>query len=312
MREPINYGGQAVIEGVMMRGPRSFTIACRRANGEIVEKTESLESFLQRFRWLNRPVLRGTLALIDTLVLGMKALEFSSRIALADLQKEKGESIPDSVGDLTVGASMALGLALGIGLFIGVPSLVVGLLKGSLNALQLNILEGFLRLVLFLGYLGLISLMKEVRRIFQYHGAEHKTINAYEAGVPLEVSEVQKFSRLHPRCGTSFVLLVLCIATLTHLGMGWPVWYLRLLSRLLVLPLVAGLSYEIIRYAGKHKDVRWLHWALAPGLWTQKLTTREPTADQVEVAIQALKGVLQTDGALEYSPSLYLSKEEVK
>lgn len=310
MREPINYGGQAVIEGVMMRGPRSFTVACRRVNGEIVEKTESLESFLQRFRWLNRPILRGTLALIDTLVLGIKALEFSSRVALADLQKEKGGSVPDSVSNLAVGASMALGLGLGVGLFIGVPSLVAGLLKGYLSAFQLNVLEGFLRLVLFLGYIGLIGLMEDVRRIFQYHGAEHKTINAYEAGAPLEVQEVQKFSRLHPRCGTSFVLLVLCIATLAHLGMGWPVWYLRLLSRLLVLPLVAGFSYEIVRYAGKHKDAKWLRWALAPGLWTQKLTTREPTEDQVEVAIRALKGVLRTDGALEYALSRYPHSKE--
>ncbi|MBW3622645.1 MAG: DUF1385 domain-containing protein [Armatimonadetes bacterium] len=342
MKQPVNYGGQAVIEGVMMRGPRFFALACRRANGEIVEIGENVESFIQKWKWLHRPFLRGTLALIDSMALGSKALRYSANVALLDAPDAKKESekpaepghhdasateftrethlaigadtelmpIPagpadprqlKSVNDIAIAGTMILSLALGVGLFMLLPSLLANLTRPiSASHVWLNVVEGIVRLGLFLGYITLIGRMEEIRRIFQYHGAEHKTINAYEAGAELTPETVQTFSRIHPRCGTSFILIVLIVATLAHTVMGWPVWYLRLLSRILVLPLVAGISYEIIRYAGQNRDKTWLQNLLMPGLKTQYLTTREPTLDQVEVAIRALNIVLEKDGGLEY------------
>jgi len=298
MNRTVYYGGQAVIEGVMMRGPRFFTVAVRRQNGEIVTRTESVESILGRFRWMNRPFLRGTLAIIDALVLGMKALAFSANLAMEDASEEQGFSSAKakSVNDVAVGLTMVIGLAVGIFIFIGLPSMGAGILRSLIpSSFWLNTTEGIIRLGLFIGYVYLISMMRDIRRVFQYHGAEHKTINAYEAGDELVVDRVAKYTTLHPRCGTSFLIVVLIIATLTHMVMGWPVWYLRLLSRIAVLPIVAGISYEVIRLAGKHGKSRWWRMALAPGLWTQRITTKEPTPDQIEVAIQALQTVLERE-----------------
>ena len=330
MKPPVNYGGQAVIEGVMMRGPRFFAVACRRENGEIVEVCENVESFHKKWTWLHRPFLRGTLALIDSMALGSKALRFSANVAMMDMpETQKGKKdgkaagetklalgldsevipvpvgppakAPASINDIAIAGTMVLSLCLGIGLFMLLPSLIANLTKPwGLGHVGLNLVEGVVRLTLFLGYLSAISQMKEIRKIFQYHGAEHKTINAYESGAELTPASVQGFSRIHPRCGTSFMLIVLIVATLSHTVMGWPVWYLRLLSRIAVLPLVAGISYEIIRYAGMHRDMAWLQKLLQPGLKTQLLTTREPTDAQVEVAIRALNMVLEKDGALEH------------
>ncbi|MGC8833812.1 MAG: DUF1385 domain-containing protein [Armatimonadota bacterium] len=298
MNRTVYYGGQAVIEGVMMRGPRFFTVAVRRQNGEIVTHTESVESILGRFRWMNRPFLRGTLAIIDALALGMKALAFSANLAMEDASAEQGfnSAKAKSVNDIAIGLTMVVGLAVGIAVFIGLPSMGAGILRSLIpNSFWLNTVEGVIRLGLFIGYVYLISTMKDIRRVFQYHGAEHKTINAYEAGEELVVDQVAKYTTLHPRCGTSFLIVVLIIATLTHMVMGWPVWYLRLLSRIAVLPIVAGISYEVIRLAGKHGKSRWWRMALAPGLWTQRITTKEPTPDQIEVAIQALQTVLEQE-----------------
>lgn len=298
MNRTVYYGGQAVIEGVMMRGPRFFTVAVRRQNGEIVTHTESVESILGRFRWMNRPFLRGTLAIIDALALGMKALAFSANLAMEDASAEQGfnPAKAKSVNDIAVGLTMVVGLAVGIAVFIGLPSMGAGVLRSLIpNSFWLNTAEGVIRLGLFIGYVYLISMMKDIRRVFQYHGAEHKTINAYEAGEELVVDQVAKYTTLHPRCGTSFLIVVLIIATLTHMVMGWPVWYLRFLSRIAVLPIVAGISYEVIRLAGKHSKSRWWRMALAPGLWTQRITTKEPTPDQIEVAIQALQTVLEQE-----------------
>jgi len=298
MNRTVYYGGQAVIEGVMMRGPRFFTVAVRRQNGEIVTRTESVESILGRFRWMNRPFLRGTLAIIDALVLGMKALAFSANLAMEDASEEQGFSSTKakSVNDIAIGVTMVVGLAVGIFIFIGLPSMGAGILRSLIpSSFWLNTAEGVIRLGLFIGYVYLISMMRDIRRVFQYHGAEHKTINAYEAGEELVVDRVAKYTTLHPRCGTSFLIVVIIIATLTHMVMGWPVWYLRLLSRIAVLPIVAGISYEVIRLAGKHGKSRWWRMALAPGLWTQRITTKEPTPDQIEVAIQALQTVLEQE-----------------
>jgi uncharacterized protein YqhQ len=298
MNRTVYYGGQAVIEGVMMRGPRFFTVAVRRQNGEIVTHTESVESLLGRFRWMNRQFLRGTLAIIDALVLGMKALAFSANLAMEDASEEQGFSSAKakSVNDIAIGVTMVVGLAVGLFIFIGLPSMGAGILRSLIpSSFWLNTAEGVIRLGLFIGYVYLISMMRDIRRVFQYHGAEHKTINAYEAGDELVVDRVAKYTTLHPRCGTSFLIVVLIIATFTHMVMGWPVWYLRLLSRIAVLPIVAGISYEVIRLAGKHGKSRWWRMALAPGLWTQRITTKEPTPDQIEVAIQALQTVLEQE-----------------
>jgi len=301
MSEPVAYGGQAVIEGVMMRGARFFTVAVRRQSGEIVERVEPVEGVVGRFRWLNRPFLRGTLALIDAMALGIKALMFSANVAMEDATNAEisGRNSGSSgrVSDMAVSATMVLGVAAGLAVFIGLPSMGAGLLRQQLTSgFWLNVAEGLLRLALFIGYILVISRMKEIHRVFEYHGAEHKTINAYEAGDELLVANVRRHSTLHPRCGTSFIIVVLIVATLVHMVMGWPVWYWRLLSRFAVLPVVAGISYELIRLAGRHRGSRWWRWALAPGLWTQRITTQEPSADQLEVAIRALQGVLRSEG----------------
>ncbi|HEY3284208.1 MAG TPA: DUF1385 domain-containing protein [Armatimonadota bacterium] len=301
MSEPVSYGGQAVIEGVMMRGPRYFAVVCRRADGQILEHKEPVEASLGRFAWLKRPFLRGTFALLDALMLGVKALHFSANVALADAEGKAGVSEgPKSVRDAAVTGSMVLGLGVGVALFMWAPSLGAGLLHKTLHgdSRWLNAAEGVLRLALFLGYLLVISQLKDIRRVFEYHGAEHKTINAYEAGLALTVPNVRSQSRIHPRCGTSFIIIVLVIATLVHALMGWSVWYWRILQRLLVLPLVAGIAFEVIRLAGKHKDSLLLKWILSPGLATQRLTTREPSDDQMEVAIRALEGVLEKEQQL--------------
>jgi uncharacterized protein YqhQ len=329
MKQPVNYGGQAVIEGVMMRGPRFFAVACRRANREIVEVCENVESFVQKWAWLHRPFLRGSLAIIDSMALGSKALRFSASVAMLDAKDaESGGSPPageearlalgldaevipipvgpaptdgpSSVNEIAITGTLVLGLVLGVGIFMLLPSLLANLTRHWVSGhLALNLIEGAVRLAIFLGYLSLISRMPDIQRIFQYHGAEHKTINAYEAHAELTPESVQKFSRIHPRCGTSFILIVLIVATISHAFLGWPAWYYRLLSRVLILPIVAGISYEIIRYAGRHREKVWLQKLLAPGLKTQLLTTREPTDDQVEVAIRSLNLVLEKDGALE-------------
>jgi uncharacterized protein YqhQ len=355
MKQPVNYGGQAVIEGVMMRGPRFFAVACRRESGEIVEVCENMESFLQKWKWLHQPFLRGTLALIDSMALGSKALRFSANVAMLDApasgekaegRRQKAEGAgedataftqkthvaigvdtelmpvptgpPDpkavkSVNDIAVAGTMVLSLAMGVGIFVLLPTLIANLShRWTSQPVALNFVEGIVKLAIFLGYLMLISRLKEIERIFQYHGAEHKTINAYEAKAELTPETVQTFSRIHPRCGTSFILIVLIVSVLSHLVMGWPDLAVRILSRIAVLPLVAGISYEIIRYAGLHRNKGWLQKLLAPGLRTQYLTTREPSLDQIEVAIRSLNLVLERDGGLELPTEGRRMKDEIR
>ncbi|MGQ9699083.1 MAG: DUF1385 domain-containing protein [Armatimonadota bacterium] len=299
MGQSMTIGGQAVIEGVMMRGPRFFTVAVRRQSGEIIERTEPVDTVLGRFRWLDKPFLRGTLALIDALALGMKALSFSANVAMEDAtasEREAGAAMSKSVNDIAVGTTMVLGLAVGVVIFIGLPSMGAGVLKSVMpSGFWLNVAEGLLRLALFVGYVYAVSLMPDIRRVFQYHGAEHKVVNTYEAGEELTVANAAKHTTFHPRCGTSFLLVVLIVATLTHMVMGWPEWHVRLLSRIAVLPIVAGISFEVIRAAGRRKKSRLWRAALAPGLWTQRITTKEPTPEQLEVAIRSLKAVLERE-----------------
>jgi len=318
----VQYGGQAVIEGVMMRGPRFFAVACRRVNKEIVVEQESVESILRKFQWLNKPFLRGTLALIDAMALGIKSLMFSADIAMADIDEsdpkkpkrvdtETGDinaastgndggqttkAKSRSVNDIAISATMVLGVALG---FVIAPHLLVGLLGRLIHrSLLLNLAEGIVRICLFVGYVAVISLMKDIRRVFEYHGAEHKVINTFEADLELTPENFAKFTTIHPRCGSSFILVVLILSIVVFSFLGWAnVWYERIFSRLLLLPVIAGLGYEVIRFAGRHKESRVLAFILAPGLWLQRLTTREPADDQVEVALCALQAVLVKETA---------------
>ncbi|MHB0997954.1 MAG: DUF1385 domain-containing protein [Armatimonadota bacterium] len=314
------YGGQAVIEGVMMRGPRFFAVACRRANKEIIVKSESVETLTKGFKWLNKPFLRGTLALIDAMALGMKTLMFSANVQMEDIQleeqKAKSGNIAEEVkqtvessdskskktkgqaiNDIAVAGTMVLGLALGIGVFMIGPHLLVDLLKKWIkNPIGLNIAEGGVRISMFVGYLLLISLMKDIRRVFMYHGAEHRVINTYEAGHELTEENIAKYGTIHPRCGTSFIVIVLILSILVYSFLGWTTeWYLRIIYRLALLPVIAGMAYEIIKFAGKHKESALLKVLLAPGLLLQRITTRPPTDDQVEVALTALTAVIDKE-----------------
>ncbi len=308
------YGGQAVIEGVMMRGPKYYAVAVRRAGGEIVVKQESVETIMKRFQWLNKPFLRGTLALIDAMMLGVKALMYSADIAMEDIEQsdpkkanklkpektesdDKKKSKSQSINDITLNASMFVGVALGIGVFMIGPHLLVDLLKKWIqHPIWLNVAEGLVRLTMFVGYIALISLMRDIRRVFQFHGAEHKVINTYEAGLDLTPENFAKFTTIHPRCGTSFILLVLVLSIVVYSFLGWHhAWYLRVGYRLLLLPLLAGMAYEIIRYAGKHRDSKLMPILTVPGELMQRLTTRKPSDDQVEVAYKALQAVLDKE-----------------
>ncbi len=282
MKVKTNIGGQAVIEGVMMRGPQGIATAVREPSGQITVKREALNSVTEKYPVLKKPLLRGVAALIESLVYGLKALSFSAQAA--------GEEDAE-LSSREIAATMAFSVAVAIGLFVIIPTYTAKYIHSGLSDPSLlNIAEGIIRLAIFLAYIGAISLMKDIRRVFEYHGAEHKTIHAYEAGVPLDVEHVQGYSTLHPRCGTNFLLIVMLVSIVAFAFLGWPTLWSRILSRIVMLPLVAGISYEVIRYAGR-SDKAWVSYCILPGLWLQKLTTREPSADQIEVAIQALAAV---------------------
>jgi uncharacterized protein YqhQ len=289
MNQSLQYGGQAVIEGVMMRSPRYFAVACRHPNGDIVVKLEDLaHSWLARLKWLNRPFLRGTLALLDAMALGIRALRFSADVQL----EEQTQTVQQKrINDLAIGSTMVVGLLIGLGLFVALPTTLTQLLPWK-NPVLLNMLDGILRIALFLGYVVAVGNLKEIRRVFQYHGAEHKAINTLEAGLPLTMENAKQQSRIHPRCGTSFVMVVLILAILVFSLTGRPPIWLRIPLHIALLPLVAGVAYEVIKFAGRYKESRWTRWLLAPGLWSQRITTREPEEAQIEVALRALQAVV--------------------
>ena len=293
-------GGQAVLEGVMMRGPGNWAVAVRTPNGEIAQVSRSIDSQMARHWVLRLPVVRGVMALGESLAIGFRALAISANYA-AQVEGEEGEeggkevSTELSRGALIFAFAVAIGFA--VLLFKVTPGLLTELLpiKGTG---WFVIVEGLIRVSIFVAYLGLISLLPDLRRVFQYHAAEHKAINAYEAGEELEPEVVQRFSLIHPRCGTAFMLWVMVIAVFAFAFFGRPAWYWLIATRVLLLPLIAGLAYELIRFAGKHQHNRVLMAVLAPGLWLQRLTTREPTLDQLEVSIKALREVLALEGRL--------------
>ena len=276
-------GGQAVIEGVMMRDANKTATAVRLPNGEIEVETYPVTSIRERYPALNLPLIRGSVIMVESLVIGMRALSFSAQAAgEEDEQMTKKE----------IAMTILFALVLASVLFIVIPTGAAHLAAAyTEDPVVFNLIEGGIRLLVFLLYIWGISFMGGIRRVFQYHGAEHKTIHCYEAGEALTVENVQKFPRLHPRCGTNFLLIVMVVAIVFHVFFGWPDLWLRILSRLAVLPVVAGVSYEIIRFAGRSEN-RIVRIMITPGLWLQYLTTRPPADEMVEVAIESLKAVL--------------------
>lgn len=286
----VYYGGQAVIEGVMMRGACQATTIVRNRDGRLVERTEMLPARLYGRRVARLPLVRGLVMLWEMLVLGTRMMLFSAGV---QARQEMGEEIPRGV----IAAMLAFSLTFAVGVFFVAPLFLARLgghwISGSLAG---NALEGIARLALFLGYLALLGRMRQMRRVFQYHGAEHKTVNAYEAGAPLEVDSVQQFSTVHVRCGTAFLLWVVVLSIFIFALVGHPPLVIGVLSRVVLVPLIAACGYELLRLGARYYRLRPVRWLVQPGLWLQKLTTRDPSDDQVEVAIAALRQVLAADG----------------
>jgi uncharacterized protein YqhQ len=288
-------GGQAVLEGVMMRSPSNWALAVRTPRGDIAEVDFPIKSPMARHPVFRLPVIRGVVALGESLAIGFRALAISANYA-AQEEGEDGEvSTELSRGAIIFAFALAIGFA--VMLFKVTPALITNWLPIETTG-AFVVIEGLIRVTFFIAYLSLISLLPDLRRVFQYHGAEHKTINALEAGEELTPANVNRFSLIHPRCGTAFLLWVMVIAIFVFAFFGQPVWYWLITSRILLLPVIAGLAYELIRFAGKHQDNRLLMTLLAPGLWLQRLTTREPTLDQIEVSIKALSKVLRLEGTI--------------
>ncbi|MGB4338207.1 MAG: DUF1385 domain-containing protein [Bacillota bacterium] len=288
MQPKFNYGGQAVIEGVMMRGRRGAATAVRRPDGSISVNTIPLD-ISKRPRLLSLPFIRGTVALIESLTVGMQALMYSANEA-----SEEGEQLKP--GEMALSLVAAIGLF--ILLFIALPNLIVGWLQRSIASVVLvNLLEGLLRMGIFLIYLAAISRLKDIQRVFAYHGAEHKTIAAWEAGVELTVENARRYACAHPRCGTNFLLLVMLVSILVYSLLGRQTVLMRIVTRIALLPVLAGISYEVLKLAGRPNPPAIIRWLSAPGMALQSLTTREPDDSMIEVAIVSLKAAIEMDNA---------------
>jgi uncharacterized protein YqhQ len=313
-------GGQAVLEGVMMRGVSTWAVAVRKplpeqlegegldpeeaAGGEIEVVSFPLTSVLKRHRALRLPIVRGVVALVESMVIGFKALGISANAQLPEEEQ-------DISGGMWFG-TVVVALVLAIGLFFVVPVGLTSLVKDQLgSSLLFWLVEGVLRTTIFLGYIALLSRLRDLRRVFEYHGAEHKTISCYEAGLELTPENAQRFSRLHPRCGTSFLLIVMIVAIFLFAPIGLPAWYWLVLSRILGVPLIAGISFEIIKFAGRNRRRRWVRAVMWPGLMLQKLTTREPDLEELAVAIAAMEAVLAVETPGEHSPEELVGVEVV-
>lgn len=283
----LSVGGQAVIEGVMMRGANKIAVAVRQPDGGIAVDVRNVSSIRDKYPILKKPLLRGVVALFESLYEGMKALTYS-----AQMSGEEEEQLSNKEMVMTIATSVLLA----VGLFIVLPTWSMRFLHSLTNdPMLLNLAEGVMRMLIFISYIAAISSMNDIQRVFQYHGAEHKTIYTYEAGLPLQVENVRKFTTLHPRCGTNFLMIVMLISMFIFTFLGWPNLVERILSRVILMPVIAGVSYEIIRFAGAHADNACVHYAILPGLLLQKLTTRQPDDSQMEVAIASLKAVLPED-----------------
>src|ERR671935_507172 len=281
-------GGQAVLEGVMMRGVSTWAVAVRKKDGEIDVQSFPLVSWLKRHRLLRLPLVRGVVALVESLKIGLQALGISTN---AQLDEED-----EQVSGAAWGGTVAFSLVFAVGLFFLLPVGVTSLFRHHIgNSIEFVLIEKAIRISIFVGYLWAISRIAELQRVFEYHGAEHKTISCYEAGLPLTPENAQRFSRLHPRCGTSFLLIVMVVAIVVFAPLGTPAWYILFPSRVIGIPLVAGLAFELIKLFGRKRDRRWAQILMAPGMQLQKLTTREPDLSQLAVAIAALEAVLAVE-----------------
>jgi uncharacterized protein YqhQ len=291
-----NIGGQAVLEGVMMRSPSMWAVAVRKPDGQIAEVVKEISSPMARRRIYRLPIVRGVIALGESLAIGFRALAISANYAAQDPDAKEGDVETEITrGQIIFSFAIAIGFALM--LFKVTPALITKWLPVDTTGYFVAI-EGCIRVGIFLLYLFLISLLPDLRRVFQYHAAEHKAINAYESGAELTPENVQKFSLIHPRCGTAFLLWVMVIGIFVFAFVGQPGWFWLIASRILLLPVIAGIAYELIRFAGKHQDNVVLMALLAPGLWLQRLTTRPPSLDQLEVSIRALQEVLRREGGI--------------
>jgi len=288
-------GGQAVLEGVMMRGPRNWAVAVRKPDGEIAQVARAIDPLMARHWALRLPLVRGVVALGESLAIGFRALSVSANYAAQE--GADGDAEPVELGRWALVFSFAVAIGFAVMLFKVSPALLTDLLPIS-NGGWFVIVEGLIRVAIFVAYLTVLSLIPSLRRVFQYHAAEHKAINAYEAGEELTPETAQRYSLIHPRCGTAFLLWVMVIGVFVFALFGRIAWYWLIVSRIALLPVIAGIAYELIRFAGKHAGNRLLMTALAPGLWLQRLTTREPTLDQLEVSIRALREVLEREGRL--------------
>ena len=309
------YGGQAVIEGVMIRGVRHYSLAVRRPDGEIVCDTERVSSrFSGKVRRV--PLVRGVLILAETLWLGMKSLQRSAIIAAGEEPAGSDGSGDDStqgasqISGWTMGLTMAIALALGVGIFLVLPLLAVRVIDPYIaSSVVSNLIEGVIRLAILVGYVAGISAMRDIRRVYAYHGAEHMAVHTYEAGQPLTVEYVRRHPTPHPRCGTAFLLTVAVVSVLVFALLGRPDLEWRILSRIVLIPVVAAVSYEIIRFAGAHRTA-WFGRALAaPGLWLQLITTRQPDDDQIQVAITAMEAAIGADAGMPLSRGVVRSDE---
>ncbi len=296
-------GGQAVLEGVMMKGKTEYAIAVRREDGTISLKTEQYQSIRSRHKLLRLPIIRGIVGFVESLILSFKTLSISAeQYGLTDEEPESkvdkwiNEHFGEKLMSVVMVISSVLGVALALGLFMFLPSLItkgIERLAGAELGLFRNLIEGVIKIAIFIGYILLVSLMKDIRRTFEYHGAEHKSIFCYESGEELTVGNVKKQKRFHPRCGTSFIFVILIISILINSlpFVPWDNMFLRVLTKLLLLPLIVGVGFEFIMFAGKHDNL-FTRICSAPGLWMQRITTREPDDSQIEVAILSLKAAL--------------------
>ena len=292
----VTYGGQAVIEGVMIRGRRFYSLAVRQPNGRIYHYHERLNSaFTGRVRQI--PLLRGILILVETLMLGIKALNRSAALASAEESDDNQGEIPGWLLALT----LVVSLTLGVSIFFILPLLAARLADPLITSdIVSNLIEGAIRLVILVAYIGGIGMMKDIRRVFAYHGAEHMAVHTYEAGLDLTVENVRKFDTPHPRCGTAFLLTVVLVSVVVFAFLGRPELHWQILSRLLLIPVVAAISYEVIRFAGLHPTWAVSRLVSVPGLWLQRLTTRQPEDDQIEVAITAMGSAVAADAGVGY------------
>ncbi len=282
-------GGQAVIEGVMMKSQDRMAIAVRKPNKKIIVKKERLKSIVYKHKFFNLPMVRGIVVLFETLIIGIKALTFSANVAVEEETSKKGKK--EKISNWSIALTIAISIGLAVGLFILLPIFLTRLVTTS-DGFVFNVIDGVIRIAIFLAYIGGISFMSDVKRLFQYHGAEHKSVFCFEAGKKLTVKNAKGFSALHPRCGTTLIVLVLVISILLFSVVTSPLWVVKFIVRLAFIPLIAAFSYEFLKFGACHYNNWFVRILIAPGLLIQMITTREPDNSQIEVAIKALKAVV--------------------